>query len=174
MSISSHLTPEPERRLWIILEITRESAARSERLLMALTALCAAECFFLKAGPPALLPRAALVLLGLVLPLAVLGVAPLKRLPGVLSCLDPGPEKQEPGDCLITCHDLAHHTQLDLINRLDRYLGGGITATRYYEDIVGRILEGARAAVRKERILKLACLLAGAGQLALLALLAAR
>ena len=46
-------------------------------------------------------------------------------------------------------HEYAHG---ELIYRLDKYLGGGITATPYHEDLVGQIVIHARIAVRKQRL----------------------
>ncbi len=52
----------------------------------------------------------------------------------------------------------------ELIHKLDKYLGGGITATQYYEDIVGLILADARVARRKRRWLAILFWLVGVGQ----------
>ncbi len=102
-------------------------------------------------------PRAALgflarAALAAALPLGVFAFAPLARLPKFLSFLDEEKHKTSVNDCLIAFEDLAKYTQGELINRLDRYLGGGITATPYYEDIVGQIVEHASIAARKQRL----------------------
>jgi len=51
---------------------------------------------------------------------------------------------------------------------LDKYLGGGITATPYHEDIVGQIVIHARIAVRKQRLFNAACVIVGIAQLGVL------
>ncbi len=47
MSVSAHLTPEPERRLWLMLENARHEAEGAERKAAALAAFAAAELAFL-------------------------------------------------------------------------------------------------------------------------------
>lgn len=162
MSVSAHLTPEPERRLWLILESMRREVDAADLRIAAVTAFAAAELAFLKPGLPGFVPLAA------ALPLGVFAFAPLKRLPGWLGFLEPPRGKPRIEDCLIASEDLVKYSHGELIFKLDKYLGGGITATPYYEDVVGRILESARLAARKQRLLRWACLLAGAGQLGLL------
>jgi hypothetical protein len=170
VSISAHLTPEPERRLWIILENMRRSGEWADLKIGALTAFAAAELAFLKipapAGPLGFLTLASLTA---ALPLGVFAFAPLARLPAFLSFLDEPKHKTSVNDCLLAVEDVAKYTQGELVNRLDRYLGGGITATPYYEDIVGQIVARASVAARKQRLFRASCALVGAGQLCLLA-----
>jgi len=58
---------------------------------------------------------------------------------------------------------------VELVNIMDRYLGGGVTATPYYDDIVGQIVLTARRITRKVRALAAAGALAVLAQLVLLA-----
>jgi hypothetical protein len=168
MSISAHLTPEPERRLWTIFDVVNRSAEWTETKIGALTAFAAAQLAFLKlASPSGPLGLLALVSLGAALPLGLFAFAPLSRLPSWLAFLGPAKEKTSVNDCLISFEDLAKYTQNELINRLDRYLGGGVTATPYYEDIVGQIARTAGVAARKQRLLRASCIVVGFGQLCL-------
>lgn len=170
MSISAHLTPEPERRLTLILENMRREGDRADVKIGALTAFAAAELTFSKIlAPSGALGFFTVASLAAVLPLGVFAFAPLARLPKFLSFLDEAKHKTSVNDCLIEAADLAKYTQGELVNRLDRYLGGGITATPYYEDIVGQIVAGASVASRKLRLFRAACALAGFAQLCLLA-----
>jgi hypothetical protein len=164
MSVSAHLTPEPERRLWLILESMRREVDWADARIGALTAFAAAELAF--ARDPG---TAAALALTAALPIGVFAFAPLRRLPLWLRFLEPHREKMRAEDNLITVDDLVKYSHGDLIFRLDKYLGGGITATPYYEDVVGQIVENARVAWRKQRLLRWSCLLVGAGQLGLLA-----
>ncbi len=169
MSVSAHLTPEPERRLWLILESMRHAVDSADARVAGLTVFAAAELAFLRPGGP--LTAGALMA---ALPLGVFAFAPLKRLPKWLQFLEPRKDKMRADDSLILVEDLIKYSHGDLIFRLDKYLGGGITATPYYEDIVGQIVENARVASRKQNLLRVACALVGLGQLGLLAQLFAR
>lgn len=165
MSVSSHLSPEPERRLWLIHEHLRGEAERCDWKLAALAALCALEAA--AAPAPA---RAALA--------AVVAVALLSLLPGArkarpLPFIDPEPGRHSVDDSLLSADDLTKYAVGDLILKLDRYLGGGITATPYYEDLVAEIARAARRAARQRRLLTAAAVLAAAAQV-LLAVLALR
>jgi hypothetical protein len=172
MSISSHLTPEPERRLWLILESMRGCVERADRKTAALTAFAAAEFAFIKtsasAGPLELL---ALAILAASLPLGVFSFSPLVGLPKWLPFLGLQKDRPATADNLMSADDLAKYSHLELINRLDKYLGGGITATQYYEDIIGEIVVSARIAARKQRLFRVSCIVVGLGQLGLLGLL---
>lgn len=169
MSVSAHLTPEPERRLWLILESMRHEVDSADLRIAALTAFAAAELAVLRVlGPAGASGLTALALLTAALPLGVFAFAPLRRLPSWLRFLEPHRDKMRADDSLITVDDLVKYSHGDLIFRLDKYLGGGITATPYYEDIVGQIVENARVAWRKQRLLRWACAAVGAGQLLLL------
>lgn len=162
MSISAHLTPEPERRLTLILENMRHEGEWADKKIGALTAFAAAELAF--AGPAGPLR----FVLAAALPLGVFAFAPLARVPAWLSFLDAGKHKTGPNDCLVAFEDLAKYTHGELINRLDRYLGGGITATPYYEDIVGQIVTRASMAARKQRLFRAECVLVFLAQMGLL------
>jgi hypothetical protein len=169
MSVSSHLTPEPERRLWLILEGMQAAAARADRTLAALAALALAECAVLRGGPAwAVGPLLA------VLVAAVFGLSPLSRAVKWMPWLEPPRTKFGVDDSLVSAADLAKYPVGEMINRLDRYLGGGITATQYYEDIVREISVTARAAARKQRVVSVVCLAALLAQLAFAAALLAR
>lgn len=169
MSVSAHLTPEPERRLWLILESMRHAVDSADLRIAAITALAVAELAFFKFEPGLVA-----VALTAALPLGVFAFVPAKRLPKWLQFLEPHRDKMRADDSLILVDDLVKYSHGDLIFRLDKYLGGGITATPYYEDIVGQIVENARVAARKQRLLRGACLLVGAAQLGLLAQLLRR
>jgi len=170
MSISAHLTPEPERRLTLILENVRHEGEWADKKLGALTFFAASELavahFVASPGPLGFLT---LLTLTAALPVGVFAFAPLARLPAFLSFLDAGRHKTSVNDCLVAVEDLAKYSQGELINRLDRYLGGGITATPYFEDIVGQITARANVATRKQRLFRAQCALVGLAQLGLLA-----
>jgi len=167
MSVSAHLTPEPERRLWLILESVRHAVDSADLRIGALTGFAVVELAFivLPVGPPGFL---ALVSLTAALPLGVFAFASMKRLPKWLRFLETRPGKMRADDSLITVDDLVKYSHGDLIFRLDTYLGGGITATPYYEDIIGQIVENARLAAHKQRLFGVACVIVGVGQLGLL------
>jgi hypothetical protein len=170
VSISAHLTPEPERRLTLILENMRREVDRADMKIGALTAFAAAELIFSKVlAPEGLLGFMTVAALAADLPLGVFAFATLARLPKYLSFLDEAKHKTSVNDCLVDPLDLAKYTQGELVNRLDRYLGGGITATPYYEDIVGQIVTSASVAARKLRLFRASCALVGFAQLCLLA-----
>lgn len=169
MSVSAHLTPEPERRLWLILESMRHEVDWADMRIGALTGFAVAELAFIKillpVGPPGFM---ALVSLTVALPLGVFAFTPFKRLPKWLQFLEPQRGKISTEDSLISVNDLVKYSHGDLIFHLDKYLGGGITATPYYEDIIGQIVENARIAARKQRLFRATCVVVGAGQLGLL------
>jgi hypothetical protein len=170
MSVSSHLTPEPERRLWLLLEKMRYAMAWAEGKVGALSFFVLVEFSILKAA----LPGGWLGFLGLgalaaALPLAIVALSPLVETTRRLPWLEPPLGRPTIDDSLIAEEDIAKYSHGDLILKLDRYLGGGITSTQYYEDIVLQILLSARIAVRKQRLFLALCALAGLGQLSLLA-----
>lgn len=137
--------------------------------LWALMAFAAAQMLVVKAVAPAEMSvYLDLALLAAVLPVALFGLSPLTEAQRHFSLIDPGMDKRQQGDCLILPHDIAKYPQIELVIRLDKYLGGGVTTTPYYEDIVGRILINARIATRKRRIFLAGCVPAGLVQLALL------
>ncbi len=169
MSVSSHLNPEPERRLWIIHGGVRRALEWTEIKLWALTAFAAAQLALLKIiSPEGAVSYWETVLLAAVLPIGLAALSPFIEAARQLSWLDPNMDTRSPGDSLIVAHDIAKYPQIELVVRLDKYLGGGVTATPYYEDIVGQIVIGARIAVRKHRLFLAACVPAGLVQLGLL------
>ncbi len=171
MSVSSHLSPEPERRLLIILDRMIHAGEQVDLKIGALTAFAAVELAWLRVsaapGPLSFLSMAAL---GLALPLGVLGFSPLTGKPRWFPIFEPPKGRPGPEDNLMAVEDIVKYAHGDLISRLDRYLGGGITATPYHEDVVGQIVLRARVAARKERLFVTSCLLVGAAQLLILAL----
>jgi hypothetical protein len=166
MSVSAHLTPEPERRLWLILESMRAAVESADWRVAGLTAFAALELAMVKFAFPG--ARFASVALAAALPVGIVAFAPLTRLPKWLAFLDPSHDRVRSDDSFIVAEDLIKYSHGELIFKLDKYLGGGITATPYYEDVVGEILSNAKTAVRKRRLLRAACALVGAAQLALL------
>jgi hypothetical protein len=169
MSVSSHLNPEPERRLWIIHENLRRTVEWTDLKLGALTAFAALQMALIKyLNPDGPVSYAALVLLAAILPVGVLALSPLIEMPVRTPLLEPRRDKLAAMESLLESSDISKHPQVELVNRLDKYLGGGITATPYYEDIVGQIVINARLVSRKRRLLIAACALAGVVQLALL------
>lgn len=164
MSVSTHLTPDPERRLLILRENMQEAVAWTEKKTGALAVFAAAQLAWLHAASPSgPLSLAAMASLAASLPMGIFAFSPLTDRPGPSI----GPHRSD--DSLILAEDLAKYTSTEMILLLDRYFGGGITATQYYEDIVAQIVVSARAAVRKGRLFRLACLLVGIAQLCLLA-----
>ena len=169
MSVSSHLNPEPERRLWIIHENLRRSVEWTDLKLGALTGFAALQMALIKfVSPDGPVNHPALVLLAAILPIGVLALSPLIEMPVRTPLLEPRPDKLAAIESLLEAGDISKHPQVELVNRLDKYLGGGVTATPYYEDIVGQIVVNARLISRKRRLLTAACALAGVVQLALL------
>jgi hypothetical protein len=169
MSVSSHLNPEPERRLWVIHGNMRRAVEWTDLKLGALLAFTAAQMALIKVlVPGAPLAYPALAILAVVLPVCLLALSPLIEAQRQLPLLDPRMDERRAGDCLIIPGDIAKYPQIELVIILDKYLGGGVTATPYYEDIVGQIVISARVATRKHRLLLAACVLAGLVQLALL------
>lgn len=159
MSISSHLSPEPERRLWIILENQRHALVAAEWRAAAVAVFAACEAGYVKlAAGDEPLTSVTIIVLSIALVIGAAAFAP------VASLLKPKDGKPKLEDCLVAFDDIAKYTHGELILRLDKYLGGGITATQYYEDIVGQILFYARVAARKQRLLRAACQAAALGQ----------
>lgn len=159
-SVSSHLSPEPERRLWIIFELMQDAAASAEQRLAAIAGLAVLELALLRPG------GAGALILALCVPVALLGLYPLRRLPPALAFLEP--PKDASGVSLVTPEDIAKCLLVDLIHRMDRYLGGGVTSTQYYEDIVAEILAQAYLAVLKRRVLRAVCVAVALAQLLVL------
>lgn len=173
MSVSSHLTPDPERRLRLIHEGIISSLRWADVKLWCAAFLAAVQAAVLSAAPDTGLRLWGLLLLGAAALPALLGVSPLADGPGAPPA-DTGPRKPLSPLSLLDEADIAVHSQAEMSGFLDRYLGGGITATPYYEDLVGQIVISARVTVRKRRLFGAACALIAAAQLLLLAALALR
>ena len=168
MSVSSHLTPDPERRLRLIHGNICNSLKRADRKFEAITLLAAVQMAVIRfIAPDGPLGYIALLALCAVLPIGILGISPFIETPKPIALLEPE-DKPHPADSLINEYDIARYSRLELVNFLDRYLGGGITATPYYEDIVAQIVIGSRIVTRKRRLFGSACVLAGLAQLCLL------
>jgi len=110
----------------------------------------------------------ALVLLSAVLPVGIIALSPFIETARQIPFIDPKMDKRYAGDCLITARDIAKYPHIELVIRLDKYLGGGVTATPYYEDIVAQIIMAARISTRKHRLFLGGCGLAGLVQIGLL------
>jgi hypothetical protein len=158
--ISSHLSPEPERRLWIIHENLRHEQERAETKL-ALAGLLALGQMWAVHRSWAAFPLAAAFLV------ALLGACAGRW--RWLSFLDSQERKDIADDNLVTPEGLAKYTHGDLIARFDKFLGGGITNTKYFEDLIGEITALAKTAWRKQKLFRAACVLLWLGQLALAA-----
>lgn len=166
MSVSSHLTPDPERRLWIIHTRVHDLLRTADRKLWLFVFLAAAQIALVRfASPGGMLAYAALLVLAPALPLGAFALSPFIEVPRPLLKHELIPGKKDSVYSLLNERDLAGFTQADLTITLDRYLGGGITATPYYEDIIGQIVTGSRVVVRKAMLLKVLCGLVLAGQL---------
>ncbi len=151
-----------------------DSLNRTDRKLGAITIFAAAQMAVIKfVSPEGALSYLSLLALCAVLPAGIFGISPFIETPGPLPLLDPV-NKPRAADSLLNEHDIAGYSQLELVSFLDRYLGGGITATPYYEDIVAQIVIGARIATRKRRLFGSACVITAAAQLCLLAQLLTR
>jgi hypothetical protein len=145
----------------------------ADRKIGAITAFAALELALTKvlapAGPLSFLT---LVALAPALPLGVIAFSPLSGKPKGL--YQPHKDKASVDHCMIWAEDIAKYTHSELVHRFDKYLGGGITATPYHEDIAGQIVVHARIAVRKQRLFAALCVLVGIAQLGVLAQALAR
>jgi len=169
MSVSSHLTPEPERRLWVILEHMEHSVEWTDHKIGAITAFAVIELALIKMLAPASpLGLLTLVLLSLALPLGVFAFSPLSGKPKAPYLPEPHKDKPSIDHCMISAEDIAKYTHSELVHRFDKYLGGGITATPYHEDLVGQVVVHARIAVRKQRLFIASCIIVGIAQLGVL------
>ncbi len=175
MSISSHLSPDPERRLWVIHDTVRRAAEWTDLKLGLVGLLAVLElpwlAGFFKEGWPA---YTAVGLLCAALALVLAALSPFTALDRQLPLLDQPVGKVRQEDSLVLPEDLARSPYSELVFRMDRYLGGGITAIKIYEDIVARIIAASRSAVRKTRLLSAACGAAILAQLAFAAVLLLR
>lgn len=165
MSVSSHLTPEPERRLWLILEKVREEAERAQWKAAALGGLSALELAL--GGAP--FPGAARAALAAAAALGALALLPDARKGRRLPLLDPTIGRQTVDDSLISVEDIPKYAYGELVLKLDRYLGGGVTSHQYYEDIIADIGRQARRAGRARRLLAVGAAFSIAAHLALAA-----
>jgi hypothetical protein len=170
MSVSSHLTPDPERRLRVIHGNIYASLGRTDAKLGAIMLFAAVQLAVVRfLAPAGAAGHLALLALCAALPVALLGYSPFIETQKQLPLIEPRVDKPRGGDSLVNEYDITRYSQLELTGFLDRYLGGGITATPYYEDIVAQIVAGARIATRKRRLFGAACALAGLAQLCLFA-----
>jgi hypothetical protein len=170
MSVSSHLTPDPERRLRLIHGDVYDSLKWTDVKLGAITAFAMVQMAAIRlVAPEGVMSYLALLALCAVLPVGILGCSPFIETPRPILPLDQRGDKPRAGDSLVNEHDIAGYSQIDLTNFLDRYLGGGVTATPYHEDIVAKIVLGARMTMRKRRLFTCACVLTGLAQFCLFA-----
>ncbi|MDQ7773981.1 MAG: hypothetical protein RDU13_10695 [Elusimicrobiales bacterium] len=170
MSVSSHLTPDPERRLWIIHDRVQELLSVTDRKLWLFVFLSVAQIALVRfASPGGMLAYVSLIVLAPALPLGAFALSPFVERPRPVPVHESAPGKKGSAYSLLSERDLAGFSQADLTITLDKYLGGGITATPYYEDIIGQIVGGARVVVKKELLLKILCSVVLAGQLLFLA-----
>ena len=175
MSVSSHLTPEPERRLWVILEHMQHSVESIDQRIGAITAFAVIELALVKLLAPAgALGLLTVLLLALALPLGVFAFSPMTGMPKWLYTPEPHKDRSSVDHNMIWAEDIAKYSHSELVHRLDKYLGGGITATPYHEDLVGQIVVHARITVRKQRLFNAACVIVGIAQLGVLAQLLRR
>ncbi|MDD5656953.1 MAG: hypothetical protein PHF00_06830 [Elusimicrobia bacterium] len=159
MTVSSHLTPEPERRLWLLLNSVRRARNGLDARTGGLTAFVALQLASLQfLAPGGITGLIALAGLGTALILGVLAYYPFSGVPGSRR------EAPTPADCFLSPRDLAKYSHNELILRLEKYLGGGVTATPYHEDLVGQIVTSARVVRRKETLFRAACVAAVIGQ----------
>ncbi len=174
MSVSAHLTPEPERRLWTLVEAARETAARRTRAAAALGGLASLELAAAALAPHrgAALRAASLAAAACAVS-AACALAAREASAARLPILDAAPGPTSANDDLLSVRDVSRYTRAELVHRLDRYLGGGVTSTPYYEDIIGRLSRAATAAERARRLLAACAALFSAAQV-LLALAACR
>lgn len=175
MSISSHLSPDPERRLWVIHDSVRHASEWTD-LKLGLVGLLAVLELPLLAGffREGAIAFAAAGLLCAALALVLAALSPFTAMDRQIPLLDQAVGKVRQEDSLVLAEDLARSPYSELVFRMDRYLGGGITAIKLYEDIVARIIAASRAAVRKKRLLAAACGAVLGAQLALAAALLLR
>jgi|GEM_PF-693612 len=153
LSVSSHLTPDPEKRLLAIKESIREEIKSTENKLCFsafLSVLMAFLSFSLLGNGP--FPVTASLLSMLALTVSMTAMSQFVERHGRIYCLD-GKRKEKTPEYILDEADLTEFSRLELVNFLDKYLGGGITAMDYYEDIVARVLLSARVCVRKKFML---------------------
>lgn len=145
----------------------QHSVESADRRIAAITAFAALELAFIKLiAPNGPFGYLALVLLAITLPLGVFAFSPLTGKPKWL--YHPHNDKPRIDHSMIWAEDIVKYTHSELVHRLDKYLGGGITATPYHEDLVGQIVVHARIAVRKQRLFGAACIIVGIAQLGVL------
>lgn len=95
MSVSSHLNPEPERRLWIMHGSMRRAIGRTEIKLGGLMAFSAAQMALIKLlVPGAPLAYPSLALLSAVLLVGLIALSPFIEVQRQLPALDPRMDKR--------------------------------------------------------------------------------
>ena len=150
LSVSSHLTPDPEKRLGRMLDNLSRQQNMADFKLCTAAAIAAIEMF-------AVYPShtGTEFFLSIVILLALFGISPITEKSCCVKFLDRD-MSELPDDYLIDENDLSKYSRSELVNFLDKYLGGGISATPYYEDLVSRISYSALALLRKKYVY-LAC-----------------
>lgn len=160
LSVSSHLTPDPEKRLSRMTDILCRQQDSAEKKLAVLAIVAAIEMFAVypsHTGTEALLSIAIIA--------AFTGLSPLMDTEKEIRLLDHN-DGRVPDDYILDEYDIAKYSRSELVNFLDKYLGGGISATPYYEDMVSRILNKARRLVRRHRMFMICLVLMALAQIA--------
>lgn len=158
LSVSSHLTPDPEKRLIRMLENLNEQQRSADFRLFAGAIVSAVEMFALTpscTGAEILLCAAILIVFT--------AMSPLMETEKRIKFLDVK-ESELPDDYIFDGYDIAKYSRSELVNFLDKYLGGGISATPYYEDMVSRISYSSRRLVRRQRLLLAMCIVIALAQ----------
>lgn len=159
LSVSSHLTPDPEKRLRNLYAYLSDELRFMDYKLFFIVLASLVELSALVRYS-----TYASVLLCFIIMAALLGISPLTEIPQKIKFLDIDSAKN-PDSIIIGANDIAGYSCAELVNFLDRYLGGGISATPLYEDIVSRILITSRVTVRKRKLFFSSCVLLAAMQL---------
>ena len=94
---------------------------------------------------------------------SLLGMSSVTEKTGGVKFLDRS-NSEFPDDYLLDENDLSKYSRTELVNFLDKYLGGGISSTPYYEDLVSRISCAALCLIRKKRIFLICFILMSVAQ----------
>jgi len=151
LSVSSHLTPDPEKRLGRMLAGIENHRRTADFRLAVMSVVCAVELI-----PAALAGGTAGgvagVLLCAALAASAAGLSPFAEFAGKSGVFGETAGKP-PDNYLVNEQDIVKYSHSELVDFLDRYLGGGVSATPYYEDIVSRVSSVSLITLRKRRIL---------------------